>query len=149
MHQLDKSVDNLWVHSDSTPFFPHRTMNRTQLPNTTSRLCDNTAWASAKVALDDFISDIIHSVYFSALADTIYWLKEHLINLPWLQSPLTDTLKALLTPTVVNLQQQTDLQIAIECPPTMIQLNQDLPLSIPAPSCIQASTSFPKTRRLR
>ena len=67
------------------------------------------------------LSDMIHSAHFSALADTIYWLKEHPIDLPWLQIPLTDTLRTLLTPTMVNLQQQTDLQIATDCPPTTIQ----------------------------
>ena len=43
VHQLEKSVDNLWAH---TNFF-HRTMHIAQLPNTISRLCDNIAWASA------------------------------------------------------------------------------------------------------
>ena len=32
--------------------------------------------------------------------------------------------------------QPTDLQTATECPPTTIQREQDLPLRIPAPSCI-------------
>ena len=53
---------------------------------------------------------------------------------PWLPIPLTDTLRTLLNPTMVNLQQQTDLQKATECPPTTIQGKQD---RIPAPSCIQ------------
>ena len=35
---------------------------------------------------------------------------------------------------MINLQQQTDLQIATECHPTTIQRKQDLPLRIPAPS---------------
>ena len=64
------------------------------------------------------------------------WLKEHPINLPWLLIPLADTLKTLLTPTIVDIQQQTDLQIATECHPTAIQRKQDLPVRIPAPSCI-------------
>ena len=48
------------------------------------------------------LSDIIHSAYFSALAGTIYWLKDHPIDLPWLQIPLTDILRTLLTTTMVN-----------------------------------------------
>ena len=70
------------------------------------------------------LSDMIHSAHFSALADTIYWLKEHPIDLPWLQIPLTDTLRTLLTPTMVNLQQQTELQIATECPPQQSSENK-------------------------
>ena len=46
------------------------------------------------------LSDTILLAYFSALADTIYRLKEHPIDLPCLQIPLTDTLRTLLTPTI-------------------------------------------------
>ena len=70
--------------------------------------------------------DIIHSAYFGAIADTIYWLKEHPVDLLCFQTPLTDTLGTLLTPTMVNLQQQTDPQIATEsqseCPQTLMTI---------------------------
>ena len=36
----------------------------------------------------------------------------------------------------MELQQQTDLAIAMECPPMTIQLKQDLPLCILAQSCV-------------
>ena len=121
------------------PLGPHLTStHRAQLPNYLQALQQYRLGISKGCTGCFQLSDIIYSVCFSALTDTIkiYWLKEHPIYLPWLQIPLADTLRTLLTPTIVNLQQQTELQIATECPPTTIQPKQDLPLCIPAPSCI-------------
>ena len=125
--------------SGPTPYFSHRTAHRARLPNTISRLYDNSAWASAKAVLDFFDSLTLTSFTqrTSVHSQTQFcWLKEHPINLPWLLMPLADTLRTLLTPTMVDIQQQTDLQIATECHPTTIQRKQDLPVRMPAPSCI-------------
>ena len=133
VHQLDKSVDNLWAH---TLLFPQDYAQSSTAQHYLQALRQYRLGIREGGTGCFRLSDIIHSAYFSALADTIYWLKEHPIDLPWLQIPLTDTLRTLLTPTMVNLQQQTELQIATECPPTTIQRKQDLPLRIPSPSCI-------------
>ena len=80
VHQLDKSVENLCAY---TLHFP-QDYAHSSIAQTISRLYDNTAWASAKAALDVF--DSFYSAYFSALVHTICsillpsWLKEHPIT---------------------------------------------------------------------
>ena len=47
---------------------------------------------------------------------------------------LADAIRTLFIPFIVNLQQQSDLKNATECPSLMIQRKKDLPLRITAPS---------------
>ena len=141
VHKLDKSVDN--------PLGPHITFPQDHAQSSTAQhYLQAMAWASAKVALDVFDSLTSFtqrtSVQPGALEDTIFWLKEHPIHLPWLKILLTtDTLRTLLNPlgqpwsTCSNkrtskLQQSALPQRSSEKFPP----KKDLQLRIPAPSCI-------------
>jgi hypothetical protein len=80
-------------------------------------------------------SHFIHAAYYSSVADTIQWLSSHPINLPWLPTPLSTTLKELLSPSVQQLQ-RWNIPIATTCPTSDIHNKSDVPLSIPSPQCI-------------
>ena len=146
VHQLDKSVDNLWAH---TLLFPQDYAQSSTAQHNLQALRQYRLGIREGGTGCFRLSDIIHSAYFSALAETIYWLKEHPIDLPWLQILLTDKLATLLTPTMVNLQQRTPNSNRVPShndSPKTTPPTQHTTDTSPILYHALASTSFPKTR---
>ena len=140
VHQLDKS--NLWVH------WPHLTFPTglsTELNCPTLFQSLTTISLGHPQSLHWMFSTLWHNSLsvlqctsrINLLAQRTSWWSHWSTLAPISHYRYTQSLRTLLNPTIVNLQQQTDLQKATVCSLTTTQLKQDLPLSILAPSCIQ------------
>ena len=132
LKQLDISVDNFWAETLEFPADFERDQGQVY-----------------KKALDQIRLGIrdggcgcprnelfLDAAQYSALAETVFWCKDHNIDFPWLHNPIREILKDRVEQNITKLK-TWNFQVATALPSDNLGRKQALPLQLPPSSLIE------------